>query len=181
MVQINKELKAMMIIATAEFIVVIMIINSINLFTGVFITEATRRSQIIATNRLKKPHWNRPSEFQRYPNLNKPITLVATRKTNRLYIIHQQQVIYIANATIKCHPSMTTASQLRGEQAIHIIHHKKVPATTWTNFHQRIYLETPTKKSWWKPKQQPVNTIWLSKPDALWLQHLPRGAKLIIK
>ncbi|WP_295746966.1 hypothetical protein [uncultured Limosilactobacillus sp.] len=171
----------MMTITTYGLLAFIIFINAVIWSSGKFIPEATRSSQIIAANRLKKPRWNRSSEWKRHPKLTPPLTLVANGKTNRLYIIRQRKVLYITNATVKCQPTTTTVSSLRGEQTIHINRHKEVHATSWTNFAQRIYLETPAKNRWWDTKQQPVNTLWVSKPDAQWLQHLPKETKLIVQ
>lgn len=186
----NKELKAMILSALAMLLVLIVAINVFHYSSNNYISEADRYSQQMALNRLRHPHLSRSSEFGKYPMLkNKQhLKLIAVRKSNRLYVTNSQKVIYVVNAQINHHPTVTTINAARGEQVNHVNSKTQSTSINWTNFGKLGYIESPTvinnhriHGNWLQNSHHVANTIEVSKPDAKWLQQLPANTKLIIK
>ena len=187
---INKELKAMIYTAISLLITLLIIINIVNFGSDNYINEATKSSQRIALNHLKRPHLNHSSELGKYPKLKgqKNIELLALKRTNRLYVINNHRVIYIVNAEINLNPTSTRINAARGERAFHVKNSKQSITVNWLSFAKLGYIESivsvnnhQVRGNWINDKYHLPNTIEVSKPDAKWLQQLPKGTELIVK
>lgn len=170
--------------------ILLIIINIVNMGSGNYIDEATKGSQRIALNRLKKPHNNRSSELGSYPKLKKQkgVELLALKKNNRLYVINNHRVIYIVNAKINLDPTSTRINAARGERAFHVKNAKQSIAVNWLSFAKLGYIESivsvnnhQVRGNWINDKYHLPNTIEVSKPDAKWLQQLPKDTELVIR
>lgn len=175
--------------ALGILVVLLISVNLTTLISNDYITETTKSSQRIALNRLRRPHLNRSSEFGKYPELKKKrITLLATRKSNRLYVINNQRVLYIVNAEINIKPTRTEINAARGEHTVHVNDNNQSMGDNWLNFGKLGYIESPfsvnnhrVHGNWIKDSYHLPNTIEVSKPDAKWLQQLPKGTKLVVR
>lgn len=186
----NKELKVMVYSALSLLIILLVATNIINLNSNKYINEATISSQRIALNRLKHPNLNRSSEIGKYPQLKKykKIELLATKGTNRLYVISDHKVIYIVNAKVNIEPTVTTINAARGEYTFHVNGNNQGISNNWLNFGKLGYIESPysinnhqVRGNWMKNQHSLPCTIEVSKPDAKWLRQVPKGTTIIVK
>ena len=185
----NKELKIMIYTALGILVVLLISVNLATLISNDYINETTKSSQRIALNRLRRPHLNRSSELGKYPDLKKKrITLLAIRKSNRLYVINNHRVLYIVNAEINLKPSCTVINAARGEHTVHVKDNTQSMGVNWLNFGKLGYIESPVSVNthrvhgnWIRNSHHLPNTIEVSKTDAKWLQQLPKGTKLIVR
>lgn len=186
----NKELKVMIYSALSLLVILLVAVNVINLNSSKYINEATISSQRIALNRLKHPNLNHSSEIGKYPQLRKQkkIKLLATRGTNRLYVISEHKVIYIVNAKVNIKPTITTLNAARGEYTFHVNGNSQGISNNWLNFGKLGYIESPytinnhrVRDNWIKSKHSLPCTIEVSKPDAKWLRQVPKGTAIIVR
>lgn len=187
----NKELRAMMETAFIILGVLLVVVNSVAfLNSNNYITAATKSSQQIALNRLRHANLNHSSEFGKYPQLKRyqKVKLLAVSSSNRLYVISNHRVLYIINATINTKPTTTTINAARGERAFHVNKKAQIITENWLNFDRLGYIEAlfsvDNKRvhgNWLANRQRLTDTIEVSRPDAKWLQQLPKGTKLIVK
>lgn len=186
----NKELQVMIYTAFAILAILLIIVNIYSLSSNHYLSDASISSQQVAVNRLKRPHLKRASEVGKYPQLKKQkrLQLLAVRQSNRLYVISNHKVIYVVNAGINLQPTTTAINAARGEQASHVNNSNQSIANSWLSFGQLGYIESPVSingkrvhGNWIKNKYHLPNTIEVSRPDAKWLQQVPKDTKLIIR
>lgn len=186
----NKELQVMIYTAFAILAILLTIVNIYSLSSSHYLSDATISSQQVAENRLKRPQLKRASEVGKYPKLKKQkkIRLLAVRKSSHLYVISNHKVIYVVNAGINLQPTTTSINAARGERAFHVRNNSQSIANSWLSFGQLGYIESPVSingkwvhGNWIKNGYHLPNTIEVSRPDAKWLQQVPKDTKLIIR
>lgn len=176
--------------AFSILVVLLLIANIVHLGAQNYLSTASKSSQITALNRLRHPRLNHASVLSKYPSLkgHKGLQLLTVRQSHRLYVISNHRVLYIAHAAINLQPTTTTINAARGEHTFHVQNGNQSIADNWTNFGKLGYIETPVSinnhrvhDNWIKHHEYLPNTIEVSKPDAKWLQQLPKGTKLTVK
>lgn len=185
----NKELKTMLYCAFLILAIIAIVINVVSLSSSGYVEGVTKSSQRLALNRLKIPRLKHSSEIGGYPRLRKheDVKLIAVKKDNRLYVVKNHQVIYIINAKINHSSTTTRLNAARGEVAFHVEGKTQSIAEKWISFDKLGYIETPVsidgqkvKGNWLKDKSHVPNAIEVSRPDAKWLQQLPKGTEIVI-
>lgn len=187
---IRKQKQFILLIATI-FVAIILIINvHAYVDSSRFIVGASRTSQVLNTNRLRRPSINRSSEHKRYPDLRKQeqLHLVMVPGLNRLYVLSRQRVIYIMHArTTIPHQTVKTRGQ-GGQQIDHVSTSHTLAGHNWSALSHQCYIVAPATvdqnqvaKNWLKTSFPFPNAIQLSQPDAQWLQGLPQNTKITIR
>lgn len=155
-----------------------------------FITDASRTSQILNTNRLRHPNINKPSEHKHYPALHNQdqLRLIMVPGMQRLYVLNGQRVIYIMHAKTTITHQTVTVQGHHGQQIDHIGAGRTLAGCDWSALSHQCYIIAPTMvdqervgANWLKESFAFPNTIQLSRPDAQWLQELPKNTKIIIR
>lgn len=167
---------------------ILVVVTNIYSYCSNHIAGTDYISQRIALNRLKHPRLNGSSEWGSYPKLHKNVQLIAIRKANKLYVIQNKKIIYVINAKINLHPSKFQINGARGEHDLHVQNGERSIANSWLNFGKLGYIESPmtidgqkVHGNWLNNSKSLNNTIEISRPDAHWLQGVPKGTTLIIK
>lgn len=187
----NTELKKLTRLGIIILVTIVLIINlSYYLNRNHFIPNASRSSQVIHTNRLRRANINRPSEHGRYPNLRqaKSITVVADSQMQKVFILSHQRVIYIMHALVHTTKRHFSCQAQTGQQLIAINGNQAYAAQDWTEFGHHFYFASPVSNNnqtvsgnWLKTNFAFPNSILLSKPDAQWVQTIPKGTKIIVR
>lgn len=187
----NIEFKKITQLSMVLFAILILIINlQAYLNDGRFIPQANRTSQVTNTNQLRAPRLNHSSEFKKYPDLKKQsnLTLVANAKMHKVFVINNHRVIYILHAQVHATGQQFSSQGKTGQQVAYIDGNQTLTAENWTEFGHHFYFASPTelnqqtvKEKWLKSNFNLPGCILLSKPDALWIQSLPKGTKIIIR
>lgn len=191
----NKELKRLLQISIGLLALILISINVVHDHQSRnFISNASKVSQIINTNRLRSARLNRPSEKWPYPKINhqSQLTLIGIKATNQLFVINRQtnRVIYIIHAKINVKPTNQPLKVLkaRGQEIYHIHGAKQTTGQSWLRLSNQAYLEAPLRDS----NNQPVsndllstipssNLIYASSHDANWLQSIPTNTPVYIQ
>lgn len=187
----NSELKRISLITLTIFLVLVLGINiHTYLDSSNFIPEANRRSQVKNINLLRRPNRHHPSEHKSYPALKKikQLRLVAEPALKRVYVLDGRQVIYIMHAQVNLRPQQLTSQAKAGQQLYQKRGAKFVTGFDWSEFGHHYYFESVVainqqraKNNWLKKPVTIPGTIQLSRPDARWLQTLPKGTPIIIR
>lgn len=186
-----RKQKQFILLMAALFAAILLIIN-IHAYvdSSRFITDASRTSQVLNTNRLRHPNVNKPSEHKRYPALHKQdrLHLVMVPGMKRLYVLSGQRVIYIMHARTTITHQTVTALDQHGQQIAHVGDGHTLAGRDWSALSHQCYIIAPAAidqdrvaKNWLKNTFAFPNTIQLSRPDAQWLQGLPKNTKITIR
>lgn len=187
----NTELKNLTRLGIIILSAMILIVNlSYYLSSSHFIPDASRSSQVIHTNRLRRVNINRPSEHGNYPNLRKAknVTVIADSQMQKVFILSHQRVVYIMHAQVHTAKRHFSCQAKTGQQLIAINGNQSYTAQDWTEFGHQFYFAAPVSNNnqtisgnWLKDNFPLPGSILLSKPDAQWLQTLPKGTKIIVR
>ena len=187
----NNKQKQFILLTTALFVVIVLFINlHAYLDTSRFITGASRTSQALNTNRLRRPNLSKSSEHRRYPDLRKQsgLRLIAISGMKRVYVLSGQRVIYIMHARVAINHQSVVSRGQRGQQIDHVAAGHTLAGRNWSALSRQSYIVAPAasdqnqvKGNWLKTSFDFPNTIQLSRPDAQWLQTLPKGTKIVIR
>lgn len=189
----NKELKHLLVISISLFLIFIFILN-INTYHGHhFIPQASKQSQIICRNRLRAPWLRYSSEKWPYPKIDhRQLELIAVKKQHLILVVdtNKHQAIYAVHAQINpsAQTKPLTVLRARGQQIYHIIGARQTTGQYWLGISNGDYIESPLtglnqqRVPHRLTKVSPVeNTIQVSRPDAKWLQQVPKNTPLLIK
>ncbi|MGN1279248.1 MAG: hypothetical protein ACI4T4_01040 [Limosilactobacillus sp.] len=187
----NSKQKQFIILTAALFAVIVLFINiHAYLDSSRFITGASRVSQVLNTNRLRRPNINKPSEHKRYPNLRQQarLRIIAVPGMKRIYVLNGHRVIYIMHARVMVNQRTLVLRGQHGQQIDHVEAGHTLAGTNWSAMSHQCYIISPAtvdktqvKKDWLKARFTFPNTIQLSRPDAQWLQNLPKNTKITIR
>lgn len=174
----NRELKRMLQLAGGLLACALVIINLGALFHRAPASlHATTTSWRIHANRLRRMSKTHPSERGPYPLLTKaPVSLVALKHDQRIYLMQSGRVVYIFNATIRRPAnSRVTLGAQRGRKLYQFQGKQTITNGSWLSAGPDDYLAALVS-------QVPKGSIRVSAPDATWLvQHLPANTPLVIK
>lgn len=192
----NRELKRLLQLSIGLLFILIFFLNLFYyLNNNNFIASASKANQIISSNRLRSPNVKHSSEKWSYPQLNKKdhLKLVALKKQNKILVLNtdRHKVIYTLHAKINIAPQKKPLHILyaRGQEIYHIHGARHTNAQNWLGISKGHYIETPVTDLGGHPVSRNLlkapstikNTIYVSRPDAKWLQGVPENTPLIIK
>lgn len=191
----NKESKHLLQLSIGLFFILILFFNiHYYLKSSNFITDAAKTNQVISNNRLRSPNLKRPSEKWSYPKLNNKdhLKLIALKKQNKVLVVNidKHKVIYTMNAKINIQPQKKPLHVLyaRGQKAYHIHGSRHTTAKCWLGISKGHYIEAPVTDLNGQAAPHNLlkvpavnNTIFVSGPDAKWLQGLPENTQLFVK
>lgn len=177
---------------TAIFFVLVMLVDNCqhDLNQHNFIADASKTSQIINTNRLRRPNIQRASEFKRYPDLakEKAVKLVVISRLHRVYVLSGRRVIYLMHAQVNV-PAKHFKSQGKSGQLLgYTDGNQTITSRNWVEFGHHCYLTSPVNvnqqsvaTNWLNSTIKFPNSILVSQPDAHWLQGLPKNTTIIVR
>lgn len=187
----NSELKRLSLITLSLFLVMVLVVNvHTYLDAGKFIPEATCHSQVRNVNLMRSVNCHHPSEHKNYPSLahTKKLRLVAEPALKRVYVLTGSRVIYIMHAQINLYPQHLTSQAKSGQQLYQKRGTTLVTGFDWSEFGHHFYFESVAAvnqhrvgNNWLQDPVKVPGTIQLSKPDARWIQTLPKGIPIIIR
>ena len=187
----NSKQKQFILLTAALFVIFVLIFNvHTYVDSSRFIVSASRSSQILNINRLRHPNVNKRSEHRQYPNLRKQdrLRLIMVPGLKRLYVLNGHRVIYIMHARTNIRQQTLRTRGHHGQQIDHVNTGHTLTGRSWSALSHQCYIVAPAAvdqdkvaKNWLKTDFAFPNTIQLSRPDAQWLQSLPKGTKIIIR
>ena len=187
----NSKQKQFVLITAVLFVVLVFFINIHAYFdSSRFITGASRTSQVLNTNRLRHPNINKSSEHKSYPDLRKlkQLRVIAVPDMHRVYVLSGQRVVYIMHARVTIQKRSIITSGKQGQQVDYVGAGHIFAGDNWTALSHQSYIIAPTTidqkavaKNWLKSDFDFPDTIQLSRPDAQWLQTLPKNTKITIR
>lgn len=187
----NSKQKQFILLTTILFGVIVLFINiHAYLDSSHFITGASKTSQVLNVNRLRHPNINKPSEKKSYPSLSKRghLRLIAVAGLKRIYVLDGHRVIYIMHARVSTNQHSLIFRGPHGQQIDHVEAEQTLAGCDWSALSRQCYIIAPAaidqkqvKKNWLKTDFDFPNSIQLSRPDAKWLQGLPKNTKITIR
>ena len=135
-------------------------------------------------------NWRKPSETVPYPDLSKvkDLWVKVDLKGNRTYLYDGQKVIYTMHARVAINHQSVVSRGQREQQIDHVAAGHTLAGRNWSALSRQSYIVAPAasdqnqvKGIWLKSSFDFPNTIQLSRPDAQWLQTLPKGTKIVIR
>lgn len=187
----NNKQKQFILLTAVLFIIILIVVNiHTYIDSSRFITGASRTSQVLSVNRLRRPSITKPSEHHHYPDLRKQekLHLVAVPGMKRVYVLSADRVIYIMHARVNIAHRSALSQGDSGQQVNYVTADHNLSAHNWTALDHRCYIIAPNaidqqriKRDWLKIPFAFPNTIQLSRPDAQWMQTLPKDTKITIR
>lgn len=191
--RINPELKAMWRLAFPGLLIILVVINLFAwLHTSQHVTGVSYASQVVTENRLRHANIKHSSVIggeHKHLTSKDHVKLIAVKKRNLVYVVTKRHVVYALHAKVNLKNGHAgVINDARGQQNTHVVNGKQITASTWTSFGSAGYIESPetvngqkVRGNWLKQRTKLTNTILVSRPDAHWLQKMPKGTAIVVQ